>query len=486
MIEQIKKHPLVVIFLVALTLRLLFSFYFQQFYFGEFVFKYRDTSGYLNPILNLINHGTYIGDFYLEDSKFFRVPVYPSFLGMVHILFGPIYFDYAIATIQSILDSFSAILVYLIILRITQSKQMAVVSGFIYATYPFVILWSPISYTEVLQTFFIFLLLYLVLLNHQEKKYTFIQGALVGILILTKQYLGLFLLIPLSVILFPPCIKNDMMKKIILIIVFSLGLGTILTPWVIRNYVESGKVIVLKGESTGLRARGLDYEAFEKFANLFNENVTPMMNDIAYTGSVRFEKHLKFVNSHKDEIDDVIKKAHHCGRSFMEIRMPTGYGVPHAGCDKEVIEHFERLTEMFWDEVPFFEAIETRKDATKKIFMKSNILYKKIVFSKTQLLKTVLFKYRVLLVVLGMTGILLVLMNYVKSRERIFVLSVCLTAMAFYIFFALLIVHVEMRYILVPDLLISIFASIPIILFLERLRISINLLKKSRIYKYGR
>jgi len=468
--HTINKHPLISIFITALLLRLAFSFYFQQFYFGEFIFKYRDTSSYLDPILNLINHGSYIGDFYLEDSKFFRVPVYPAFLGFVHLTFGAEYFDYAVALIQSLLDSISAVLVYLILYRVTSSHAMALLSGLLYASYPFVILWSPISYTEVLQIFFIFLLMYLVLVNHCEKRYTFLQGILVGMLILTKQYLGLFLLVPVVVVFFSDAMKKEMRKKMMLIFMVFVGMGIVLTPWIVRNYMESGKVIVLKAESTGLRARGLDFEAFEKFATLFNENITPMMNDIAYRGTVTFDKHLAFVSAHQDEIDAATKKAHICGSSFMEIRESTGQGIPHSGCDDKVVKDFDTLTDMFWSEVPLSEAMETRVDAVQKIFMKSNILYKKIAFSKTEFLKTALFKYRVLLILLGMVGMILILMNYVKSMHKIFVMAVAMTSMSFYAFFALLIVHVEMRYILVPDLLMTIFASVPILLLIEKIK----------------
>ena len=469
MLGQVRRHPLMAIFVVALFLRLAFSFYFQQFYFGHFIFKYSDTPGYLDPILNLINHGTYMGDFYLEDSKYFRVPVYPGFLGIVHLVFGSDYFDYAVAFLQSVIDAGSALLVYRILLLSTGSFRMAMLSGLLYASYPFIILWTPISYTDILQTFIVLVLLYTVLTGSRSKKSALLQGALVGVLVLTKQYLGLLVLVPLFMILFSGKMKERVVEKIILIAMVFLGMGLALSPWVARNYVQSGMVIILKGESTGLRARGLDFETFEKFANLFNENITPMLNEIAYRGTATFNKHPAFVDRHRAEIDAAVKKAHECGTSFMEIRMPTGYGPPHTGCNREVIQEFQALTKAFWEEVPLGEALETRGDAVKKIFLKSDVVSGKIAFSKAQLMKTALFKYRVLLLLLGFAGIILVWMNYIAGAKQVFVLSVGLTAMAFYAFFALMIVHVEMRYILLPDLLVSIFASVPIVLLVERI-----------------
>jgi hypothetical protein len=466
---MIKKHPLLLIFVISIILRLSFSFYFQQFYFGDFVFKYKDTYTYLNPILNLINHGSYIGDMYIEDSKYFRVPAYPIFLGAVHLVVGAEYLDVTVAILQSIIDSFSAILIYLIIRKITESDFKSLISGLLYATYPFVILWSPISYTEVIQIFIIFSLIYLVSKQTQSLKAIFIQGLLVGILILTKQYLGLFVLVPvISIVLFDS-FKRDVSHKLLLL--FTLFSGVVLTmaPWVIRNYLVSGKIIVLKGESTGLRARGLDFEAFEKFANLFNENITPLLNEIAYDGSMTLERHPEFVYSHKKEILTAVEKAHVCGPSFMEIRSPSiENNPPYSGCEKEVVSRFNDLTRLFWQEVPFFKVIETRVEATKKIFLKSDIVNKNISLSKAQLMKQLLFKYRVLLLLMGILGLVLIVVKTVKSSQRDLVIAIGLTACSFYGYFALIIVHVEMRYILVPDLLVSIFAAIPIVMIMEK------------------
>lgn len=457
----IVRHPLLVVFVSALLIRLAFSFYFQQFYFGCFVFKYFDSRSYFDPILNLINHGTYIGDWYLEDSKYFRVPVYPAFLGLVHLIFGSAYFDYAVAFLQSVIDAFSALLVYKILFIVSGSSRTALWSGLLYATYPFIVLWSPIRYTEILQTFLIFLLLYMVLTSTRSKKSLLLQGALAGVLVLTKQYLGLMILVPLFTMLFSEK-RENVPGKLISGLMLLIGMGIVLSPWVSRNYVHSGEVIVLKGETTGLRDRGPDFEAFERFANLFNENITPMFYGIAFHGKTTFEKHAAFVDRHRSEIDAAVQKAHECGTSFMEIREKTTGGPPHTGCDQEVARGFEKLTRTFWREVPFIEALETRRDALKKIVLKSDISYKNIAFSNAQLFKTALFKYRVLLLALGLIGIVFLLGNGVACGNRPFVLGVALTAMAFYAFFALVIVHVEMRYLLLPDLLISIFAPVAV------------------------
>ena len=112
MIMKAARTDIVSILLIALVVRLLFSFYFQQFYFGNFTFKYADTSSYLNPILNLIYNGEYIGDKYLTDSRYFRPPVYPLFLGLFHIISPDGLFDYVVASSQCLIGAVSSVLVY--------------------------------------------------------------------------------------------------------------------------------------------------------------------------------------------------------------------------------------------------------------------------------------------------------------------------------------------------------------------------------------
>ena len=453
--KYISKKLLFYLFIVSLIIRLSYSFYFQQFYFGEFVFKYKDTASYLNPILNFINHGIYMGDLYVEDSKYFRVPVYPAFLGLNYLIFGSKYFYYVVAFLQSIIDSFSTILVFLIIRKITSSFSMSLISGIIYATYPFIILWNPINYPEVIYIFLMWLTVYISTLK-LNLKLAFLQGIIIGLALLTKQYMGLLLIIPFLSILLNNAIKNKIMLFSIVIIGFLL----ILSPWVIRNYMQSNRLIVLMGDTPGLRIYGKDFRAFEKFAQLFNKNITYIMYDVVNTGRVHLNKHKDFLNKHDKEIQEAMKKAHDCGPSFVQRRINYKDKPQYNGCEKEVIEMFNKLENRFWDEVPFWEAIDTRLDSVKKIFFKSDIINKNIKLSKADLVKKGLFLYRTVLIFLGLLGVFILLY---KNISRNIVLSMIIVAISGYIYFAVIIIHVEIRYLLFSDLLISIFASIPIV-----------------------
>ncbi len=450
-----KKNSLILIFLGAFAVRLAFSFYFQKFYFGELTFKYKDTATYLLPILNFLEHGIYQGDLFLEDSKYFRVPVYPLFLGLIHVIFGSTGFDYAVATLQSLFDSLSSVLVYLIIYRIGKLERAAFISALIYATYPFVILWVPISYTETVQLFLLWVLVVQMLYSSASNTSLILQGALCAILILTKQYLGLLVLLPL-VYLFTSGIH---VRKTSALVALALGVTAVMSPWVVRNYIQSGELVVLRGETTGIRSVGRDFESFYKFATLFNENMTPALYEVAHHGTMSFTTHLAFVERHQTEIDEATALAYQCGDSFVQNRLWVPVTEPpYIGCADAVAEKFDNLSKQFWNEIGLTEAFETRRDAVTKILVKGDIVNKNLAISKSSLLKGVLFKYRVLVLVLGMIGVLIIIRKHPKTLA----LPLFIAAIAMYAYFTFGIVHAELRYLLVPDLLIIIFAGITV------------------------
>ena len=450
----------IILFLVALILRLLFSFYFQQFYFGKFEFEYGDGFTYLLPIINLINKGEYVLDDFLNDSKYFRVPVYPFFLGLFYIISPENIFRYVVVTAQCILGSVTAVMVYYSIFNISPIKKAALISGFLYATYPFVILWTPLVYTETVQFFLILFLVCLATNNKINYFSILIQGCLVGLMVLTKQYLGLIIIIPIYIIIFVPSLSFR--QRLSQLLVLVMGFSLVLSPWIIRNYISSGRIIIFFGETSGLRNALEDMVAFGRFTNKFDENQTPLVKSVAYTGTVELLKHPQFVTKHKGDIELATMLAYSCGGSFQQRRKPISLDQPpYENCNHKVVLAFNTLNEIFWQEVPFWEAMETRRDALYKIISKSDLVNKNLNMNKSDLMKYALFKYRIALLILGLSGMLYLLIWKIKQREqKIFIGAILVTALAFYSFFCLVMVSAEMRYLLIPDVLISIFSGV--------------------------
>lgn len=448
------KKILLIFLITALVIRISFSFYFQKFYFGELTFELNDTESYLRPILNLIEYGRYQGDLFLDDSKYFRMPLYPTFLGFIYTIAGREYFDFHVALIQCLMDSVSVLLVYLVILKVSNSKSSAIISSLFYSAYPFVILWVPIIYTEIVQIFLMWSLILIVVYSSPSNFFSLIiQGALCGLMILTKQYLGLILLIPILNIL----INKQYSRKIFSLLLVASGLSFTLSPWVIRNYMQSGEIIILRGETTGLRDTSNDFESFYKFASLFDENVSPALSDVALKGEMTFNKHPIFVDNNRIEIDRAVKLAHDCGESFVQrrTRIPETQA-PYVGCKNRVAFAFDTLTDKFWEQTKHIEAFETRFDAIGKILKKSRVANQDLAISNSETMKGLLFKYRALMLMLGFIGIGVLLWR----KENNFALPVLLTGLIMYFYFTVVIVHAEMRYLLIPDILISIFSGI--------------------------
>ena len=66
-----------------------------------------------------------------------------------------------------------------------------------------------------------------------------------------------------------------------------------------------------------------------------------------------------------------------------------------------------------------------------------------------------MFKYRLVLLILGFIGVAVLL----RRKMIHFVLPVFTSGLVMYFYFTVVIVHAEMRYLLIPDLLITIFAG---------------------------
>jgi 4-amino-4-deoxy-L-arabinose transferase-like glycosyltransferase len=308
--------------------------------------------------------------------------------------------------------------------------------------------------------FFILFLVFLASARKIKVLSVIMQGVLIGLIILTKQYLGLIILIPIYIIIFTNRLNGRQKIGHLFILMFSFSV--IMTPWIIRNYISSGKIIVFFSKTAGLRFTLEDMIAFTHFANKFDENITENVNLVASTGKVLLLTHQEFVNTHKKEIDEATLLAFQCGGSFQEWRKQSSLDQPpYQNCNDSVVSKFNLLSEQFWREVPFWDALESRRYSLWKIVSKSDLVNKSLNINKDAFSKYLLFKYRVILLFFGVAGVSYLLMRKNKQYEqKVIVGSLIFTALAFYSFFCLVMVQAEMRYLLTPDVLITIFTGV--------------------------
>ena len=80
----------------------------------------------------------------------FRTPGYPFFLAFIYMIFGHSYVNVYFA--QAVLDSFSAVVLYRIASRYV-STEIAILSGFLYALYPYPAIFCGVLHQDILLIF---------------------------------------------------------------------------------------------------------------------------------------------------------------------------------------------------------------------------------------------------------------------------------------------------------------------------------------------
>ena len=87
---KIKNTPPIFLILVVIGLfvRIIFSFWASKFYFGEVKYTFGDSFSYTQAFINLVQSGTYSFDLKNPDAALYRGPTYPFFWGIHYLIFS--------------------------------------------------------------------------------------------------------------------------------------------------------------------------------------------------------------------------------------------------------------------------------------------------------------------------------------------------------------------------------------------------------------
>lgn len=334
-------------FAVALSLRLAFSFYFSQYYYGDIRYTFGDTESFTQAFLNLINKGVYSFDINSPDAYLYRPPVYPLFWGLHYLLFGAKHVFKSVAFSQSILDAGSSVLCILLAGRLGCSCKWAVFAGMLYAINPIFLVHVPISGTETLAIFLTLLSIYLALYPEKTSN-LFWSALLLALATMTRQYLGIIL--PLCILYF--CYRGLQSKPLGIAVfakkslVYLLSFCLFISPWFLRNTIELQRPTILMGPTTGYRAYQADYIAFRDFYSLYYVNITPIYTSIAIRGSDGLADENTFGDL-AEAVSQAARLAHHCGPSFLAWRSLKGHGSTQSElippCQGEVVAAYTSL-----------------------------------------------------------------------------------------------------------------------------------------------
>ncbi len=164
----------------------------------------------------------------------FRTPGYPTFLAVVYSLAG--HSHWAAYLAQALIDSLTGIFVWLIAMKLL-GAGVAYASGLIYGLNPYSTIHCGILSQDILLTFTVVLALYLIILAGYGSGKTslwFAAGVTIGLAALVKAFIVLYVIVALLI----QCFVLRSAKKFVTAAAFTgLGIGLVVTPWVVRNYL---------------------------------------------------------------------------------------------------------------------------------------------------------------------------------------------------------------------------------------------------------
>ena len=177
---------------------------------------------------------------WLGNAAFYQAPLFPYMLGIVFKLFGENI--YIACLLQVILSALTCIIIYGIA-RAAFSKKVACVSSLISCFYGPFIFHSGILLSETLGIFLIALTLFLLLLSFKSprKSHFFISGMILGIASLARPNFPIFLPFVLLLLF----LRKKRAEALTLSLALCAGFALTILPVTLRNYIVSGRVVII-------------------------------------------------------------------------------------------------------------------------------------------------------------------------------------------------------------------------------------------------
>lgn len=302
------------VFLIAFSIRIVFLVWGAGYFYEQSIHLNGDSRSYTQSFLNLYYEGHYSHDFSVEDASFGRLPGYPFFWGLHYLLFGWEKVNFAVSFTQVFLDSFSAILVFLLAYQLTQRPKPSLIAGLVYAVYPFSLVWTTIVGTEILATFLTLLIAYILFQNANRIPHLVLIGFLLSFAFYTREYLGILVLFAGIYLFFRNPFSLAIRKLSVILVVFTL----LYLPWPIRNYLNHGRIVFLKPTTAGYAAYAEDVNSFRKW--LFSWHPSdwqPYFDEIVFSDNdVNFPEWVFANNEERQKINHLIRLSRECGSGF--------------------------------------------------------------------------------------------------------------------------------------------------------------------------
>jgi len=449
----------IIIVATGFLIRLLFLLFGAEIYYGKEDFYIGgDTNWWVVNIKNLIEHGIYTDSIGTEWGYFTRTPGYSFLIGFFYLIVGK-NMDTALQLVpyfQLLTDTLSIYIIYKISEHIFKDSITPLIVSFLYAFYPFIIVWNVIVYAESLSVFLFFSSI-LMLLKAKTNKQYLLLGVVLSIAVLTR--IQLILAIPLFgiIIVWKTYSLN---RKIIStqVLLFCLSICLVYGAWPIRNYVNHDKLIF--SQHLGDRQHwSPDYIKFMEYIWSVKVDYEPQYSQIISGDSeVVFPDASYKVPSDSILLKEVVNLARTCGEGFSYFAHSAGYRddvvIRGEDCNTELVNLFDTLIihQKTHNALSYYLMVPLG-NLKKAIF--KNQLYKSS-SGLVSIIGTVLFTYRTLLILIGLLGLALL---FIYKKEFFYTPGMMMVigyVLMWYFFQSFYYRNMEIRYLLHADILLLI------------------------------
>ncbi len=451
---------------IGFLFRALFIMFGAKLYYGtETFWMGGDTPGWVDSIINLIEHGTYTIDFKSDIGYFFRPPGYSFYIGIFYLLSGKnlaLMYQFIIWS-QVLLDTLAIYLLYKTVCFAFSNTKIALITAILYAIYPFVIVWNAVVYAESTSVFFLLLSLYFFF--HPSIKYKYVlSGIFISIAVLIRvQLIFMFPILGLIILfIYWGNTKNTISNLL------QFGLMTVIVygSWPIRNYINYNKW-VFSEEWEGYHHWSMDYIRFYEYIFSVQTGEEPQNYQIIHGEKVTFPKDCYVVKGDSTKLENVVKLCRTCGEGFSYFMRSAGVREDVVGKDDNCNEEIERTFVALRENQKKYNSLNyylwvPLSNLKKAIFKYTLAKPSESIVGK---LASLLFLFRTLLLLLGFMG-LIILLKY-RLGGYLCVISF-LYFCSWYFFDCFDYRSMEIRYFLQADILMLIPAAFVLYLLLTR------------------
>ncbi len=442
------RNNILIIVLFALVIRTLFLMFGAEIYFGTPRFNIQgDTMSWVDSILNLIYRGSYSANLASPNGWFYRPPGYSFFIGTVYLLCGKnLMLSLSIIPwIQVVLDSLSTWLIILITLKITNKNAVAYLAGFIYALYPFTLIWTAVVYAESLSIFLLFSALWLLLKGGRNLIYS---GIILGLAALTRlQTIFIIPFIALALVYQYKSLKQTLLFITPFLLIFSI--------WPVRNYFNHNRIMFSQDLHIG-KNWSEDYLSFMDYIFSVQTDHKPQFDQIVYSMPVIWPNESYHTKEDSVLLSKAVTLCRTCGTGFsyfMTYRVPGKAIVENNNCDAEIASIFQKLKEHQKKYNPFNYYLKVPAYNLYKSLFKNNLYGNKS--STVMIITSLLFVIRSILIFIGLIGLFLLW----KKNKNYIVITMGGFFVAWYVYLCFIYRNIEIRYLLPVDVLLIIPAS---------------------------